>query len=147
MSEAISGANLSAQPACRYAHAGYFLRTEVSVARIERSRNPRELRDRSIQAAGSGDAITVHATTFRRRKQENECMTSASVPVSKDGSRFDATTCRRAGGYWVGPKGHEQKYSSFDDALAALAGMTTPRWRRPNAVGNWGLVAGTHWEP
>jgi hypothetical protein len=70
-----------------------------------------------------------------------------SVPVSKDGSRFDPVTCRRADGYWVGPKGHEQKIESFNDALAALATMTTPRWRRPNTAGNWGLVSGTHWEP
>jgi hypothetical protein len=69
-----------------------------------------------------------------------------SVPVSEDGSRFDPVTCRRAGGYWVGQKGRERKYILFEDALAALAGMTTPRWRRPNSAGNWGLVAGTHWE-
>jgi len=74
-------------------------------------------------------------------------MTHTSVPVSKDGSRFDPKTCCRAGGYWVGRKGRETKHASFDDAIAALAGMATPRWRRPNSAGNWGLVAGAHWEP
>jgi hypothetical protein len=69
------------------------------------------------------------------------------VPVSKDGSRFDPKTCRRNGGYWVGRKGAERKFSSFKDALAALRAMATPRWRRPNTVGNWGLVTGTQWEP
>jgi hypothetical protein len=70
----------------------------------------------------------------------------ASVPTSKDGSRFDPKTCRRNGGYWVGAKGHEQRIEAFEDALVALAAMATPRWRRPNAVGNWGLVSGKHWE-
>ena len=69
------------------------------------------------------------------------------IPVSKDGSRFDPKSCRRGGGYWVGEKGNEQKFTSFAEALAALASMTKPRWRRPNAKGNWGLVTGTQWRP
>jgi hypothetical protein len=72
---------------------------------------------------------------------------SNMMPVSKDGSRFDAVTCRRRFGYQVGPKGDEQKFASFEDASAALAIMVPPRWRRPNAAGNWGLVTGKHWEP
>ena len=76
---------------------------------------------------------------------------ATTTPVSKDGSRFDPVTCRRNGGYWVGPKGHEQFFVSFDDALMALADMEKPRWRRPNPLRlprrHWGLVTGTHWEP
>jgi hypothetical protein len=68
------------------------------------------------------------------------------VPVSKDGSRFDRTTCRRAGGYWVGPKGAERKFSLFEEALAFLRTLATPRWRRPNQAGNWGIVGGVRLE-
>ncbi|MET4603678.1 hypothetical protein ABIB90_003163 [Bradyrhizobium sp. JR4.1] len=68
------------------------------------------------------------------------------IPVTADGSRFDPLTCRRAGGYWVGPKGHEVKFVRYPDALAALNLMARPRWRRPNTNGNWGLVTGVGWE-
>lgn len=62
--------------------------------------------------------------------------------VARDDSTFDPVTCLRAGGYWVGAKGSEQKYESFADALAALRSMDVPRWRRPNRRGNWGIVTG-----
>jgi hypothetical protein len=68
-----------------------------------------------------------------------------SVPVDSRGEAFDRTTCCRSGGYWVGPKGNEIKYSSYDDALDALRCMDVPRWRRPNKQGNWGIVAGVRW--
>jgi hypothetical protein len=68
------------------------------------------------------------------------------LPVAKDGSVFDAKTCRRAGGYWVGPKGNEQKFSTFADALAALRLLDKPCFRRPNAAGNWGLVNVVRWD-
>lgn len=67
------------------------------------------------------------------------------IPVSADGSCFDPLTCRRAGGYWVGPKGAEVKLIRYLDALAALTLMAKPRWRRPNVNGNWGLVTGVGW--
>lgn len=67
------------------------------------------------------------------------------APVSRDGSHFDPLTCRRAGGYWVGPKGSERKYLRFSDAIAALYLMAKPYWRRRNANGNWGIVAGVAW--
>jgi hypothetical protein len=60
--------------------------------------------------------------------------------VSNDGSRFDPVTCRRGGGYWVGPKGQQHKFANYNDALAALRLMKVPYWRRPNRVGNWGIV-------
>jgi hypothetical protein len=67
------------------------------------------------------------------------------IPVAADGTRFDAITCRRAGGYWVGPKGKEYKFLQFEDALAALNLMTRPSWRRPNKKGNWGIVSSPSW--
>lgn len=68
-----------------------------------------------------------------------------AVPVAADGSVFDPVTCRRAGGYWVGPKGRENKFARYDDALAALNLMSKPYWRRPNANGRWGIVLGRRW--
>ncbi len=67
------------------------------------------------------------------------------TPVAADGSVFDAVTCLRAGGYWIGPKGREHKFIRYEDALVALALMRKPRWRRPNANGNWGIVLGRRW--
>jgi hypothetical protein len=77
--------------------------------------------------------------------QRNSNM-SIFLPVSKDDSRFDPKSCCRDGGYWIGAKGREQKFDLFEEALAILAKMDRPRWRRPNAAGNWGLVTGVRWE-
>lgn len=40
----------------------------------------------------------------------------------------------------VGAKGEEVQHRDFYDALAALAAMRVPRWRRRNGAGNWGIV-------
>ena len=66
------------------------------------------------------------------------------VPVAADGTHFSLDLARR-GYYTVGAKGAEEKYDSFDAALDALNRMSTPRWRRPNAAGNWGIVSGCSW--
>lgn len=68
------------------------------------------------------------------------------VPIAKDGSWFDPVTCRSNRGYTIGPKGSEQPVSDYHEALQQLARMKTPYWRRPNAAGNWGLVAGNSWQ-
>jgi len=68
------------------------------------------------------------------------------VPASKDGSIFDPVHCRGASGYTIGKKGAEQKIADYLSALDQLTQMPTPYWRRPNAGGNWGLVAGVSWE-
>jgi hypothetical protein len=67
------------------------------------------------------------------------------IPIAADGTPFDAITCRRAGGYWIGPKGKEHKFPRFEDALAALNLMAKPFWRRPNKNGNWGIVSSSDW--
>lgn len=66
------------------------------------------------------------------------------VPVSKDGSVFNPS-CRREAGYQIGPKGDEEYYSSFEEALTALQQAQVARWRRPNANGNWGIVVAVEW--
>ena len=43
-------------------------------------------------------------------------------------------------------KGEEVSYPSFNEALSALHKMATPRWRRPNEAGNWGIVSGRDWK-
>ena len=50
------------------------------------------------------------------------------IPYDSCDEAFDRTTCFRAGGYWVGAKGAEIKYASYNDALAALRVMDVPRW-------------------
>ena len=46
----------------------------------------------------------------------------------------------------IGAKGEEVSYPSFNEALSALQKMATPRWRRPNEAGNWGIVSGRDWK-
>jgi hypothetical protein len=62
------------------------------------------------------------------------------VPVDNEGNWFDPIVCRRAGTYTVGAKGHEVHVSDYREAVALLAKMKIPRWRRPNSKGHWGIV-------
>lgn len=71
---------------------------------------------------------------------------SRLVPVANDGTWFGPHLLR-TGQFTVGEKGREQKLDSYAEALAALAAMDTPRWRRPNPKGNWGIVSGVRWVP
>lgn len=67
------------------------------------------------------------------------------VPVAADGSFFHPGLAR-GGKFMIGAKGEEVAYMSFEDALVALQKMATPRWRRPNDAGNWGIVSGRDWK-
>lgn len=67
------------------------------------------------------------------------------VPVAADGSFFNPGLAR-GGKFMIGAKGEEVSYSTFEDALGALQKMATPRWRRPNDAGNWGIVSGRDWK-
>ena len=64
------------------------------------------------------------------------------MPKARDGTSFDPVTCRRPGGYWVGPKGNQMRFADHGDALAYLLSLPffEQRWRRPNSKGNWGIV-------
>ena len=66
------------------------------------------------------------------------------VPKAKDGSLFLPET-RRGGGYQIGAKGSEVYVQSYYEALDLLRKMDAPRWRRPNAKGDWGIVTGVEW--
>ena len=67
------------------------------------------------------------------------------VPVARDGSIFNPGLIR-GGKYQIGAKGEEQDFDSFEAALDALNAMPVPRWRRPNELGNWGIVSGIAWQ-
>lgn len=67
------------------------------------------------------------------------------VPVAADGSHFHPGLAR-VGKFMIGAKGEEVSYPSFNEALSALQKMATPRWRRPNEAGNWGIVSGRDWK-
>lgn len=66
------------------------------------------------------------------------------LPSARDGSQFTPDLAR-GGRYTIGPKGAEVQIADYREALAALSRMRRPSWRRPNAQGNWGIVAGTDW--
>lgn len=67
------------------------------------------------------------------------------VPAARDGSIFDPILCRRADGYTIGLKGEEEKEPDYLTALQKLTLMSSPHWRRPNTLGNWGTVIGDSW--
>ena len=73
------------------------------------------------------------------------------VPEARDGTVFAPTSCLRPGTpketpcYTIGPKGAETDYIEYDEALAALTEQKTPRWRRPNENGNFGIVTAERW--
>lgn len=70
------------------------------------------------------------------------------VPFASDGTEFDPNTCLRAGNYIVGPKGSEERFADYREALDRLARMRpAPYWRRPNTVGNWGIVTAVGFRP
>ncbi|SFQ78273.1 3'-5' exonuclease [Donghicola eburneus] len=90
---------------------------------------------------------SMHSDTVRQVPPSVSATPTANticVPVAGDGSTFGPELVRK-GRYTVGAKGAEEQYDSFDAALAALRQMDTPRWRRPNAAGNWGIVTGRNW--
>jgi hypothetical protein len=70
---------------------------------------------------------------------------TTQVPQCEDGLFLPETTMRgnrKSGGMHVtiGAKGEEESVTDFFEALRKLARMPTPRWRRRNAAGNWGIV-------
>jgi hypothetical protein len=70
------------------------------------------------------------------------------VPFASDKTEFHPSTCLRAGKYTVGPKGFEETMTDYHEALGSLARMRpAPYWRRPNTVGNWGIVTAVGFHP
>jgi hypothetical protein len=61
--------------------------------------------------------------------------------VEKDASKtFFLPACRTKGGYRVGPKGSEEVFSDYWEALERVSSMRPPRFRRSNSEGNFGIV-------
>jgi hypothetical protein len=70
------------------------------------------------------------------------------VPFASGNTEFHPATCLRGAGYQIGPKGAERTVSDYRQALDQLARMRpAPYWRRPNTVGNWGIVTGVGFHP
>jgi hypothetical protein len=102
---------------------------------IERDKKPSSQSTKSITA--ERPSSTEEAPSSTSQQGEN-------LPVAKDGTHFGRHLGIR-GFYQIGEKGSETRYKSFDEALQALSKMKTARWRRPNAKGNWGIVAAVEW--
>lgn len=73
------------------------------------------------------------------------------VPEASDGTLFGPSRCLRDGkdgtgpAYTIGSKSQERRVASYEAALAELARMKTPSWRRKNDVGNYGIVVAQRW--
>lgn len=101
---------------------------------------------RSVSSPGAAQPSPVNAPVASDpAAHSTEMEPSFLVPVAADGSAFGPELARK-GRYTVGAKGSELKFDDFDEALKALRKMATPRWRRPNAAGNWGIVCGLEWK-
>jgi len=66
------------------------------------------------------------------------------VPVTDDNVAF-IPELNRAQGYQIGKYGQEEYVTDYFEALKKLQGMSIPRFRRPNAEGNWGIKVGVEW--
>lgn len=66
------------------------------------------------------------------------------VPVTDDKVAF-LPDLRRAQGYQIGKYGQEEYVTDYFEALRKLQSMSTPRFRRPNVEGNWGIKVGMEW--
>ncbi len=66
------------------------------------------------------------------------------VPYAADGSHF-GPHLNRAGKFTVGEKEDEVQFEDFEEALGYLRRMGLAKWRRPNAVGSWGIVSAVRW--
>lgn len=69
-----------------------------------------------------------------------------NVPVAADGTYFGFACEYKRGGYTVGSKGNEIKIDNYDEALKYLTEMSLAKWRRPNNVGNYGIVSAVAWK-
>lgn len=67
------------------------------------------------------------------------------LPVGRDGTPFHPGLAR-SGRYTVGLKGAEQQVPDFWQALDILQHMDAPSWRRPNELGNWGIIRAVEWK-
>ncbi|WP_211100143.1 hypothetical protein [Azospirillum halopraeferens] len=65
--------------------------------------------------------------------------------MARDGTAF-VPELGNGSGYTIGPKGAERKVGDYYQALRELRAMPKACWRRPNAVGNWGIVTAVRWE-
>ncbi len=79
----------------------------------------------------------------RTPSEENVLDDAVFVPVSKTSGEPFTPALRRAGVFNIGPKGAEVQVADYFEALKKLEQMSVPKWRRPNADGNWGLVSGS----
>lgn len=62
--------------------------------------------------------------------------------VEKNGQKTHfLPACRMSKGYRIGLKGEEQMIEDYWQALSVVSAMKVPRFRRPNAQGNFGIVA------
>lgn len=69
------------------------------------------------------------------------------VPETRDGMVFHPGLVRN-NHYTVGAKGDEVRIEKFEEALAYLCQMPTPRWRQPGKgkSPSWSLVTGVSWK-
>lgn len=103
---------------------------------------------REYLAAAEGGA-PGHTESAEKEPQPEEFDEFAFVPEASDGSVFGPASCGRgpagAKRYTIGATGREEMFDDYDDALAALSRMKVARWRRPNRVGNFGIVTASRW--
>lgn len=84
-----------------------------------------------------------------RHKEDRNLGTASQherVPFARDGSWFGPHVRSRSGVFTVGEKDSPRKFDNYSEALSYLRQMPVAKWRRPNSVGNWGLVSAVRWD-
>ena len=100
--------------------------------------------EEQVKLLSSLSGQPVAAEALRADDAEASALNSVRVPQASDGTLFHPGL-RRKNGYMVGEKGSEITIEDYSAALRALSDMDTPRWRRPNSQGNWGIVRAVGW--
>ncbi len=82
-------------------------------------------------------------------KEESQLISDSDevffLPVGRDGTPFHPGLIR-GGSYTIGIKGSESHITDFSIALQELQRMPVPSWRRPNEIGNWGIIRAAEWK-
>lgn len=124
---------------------------DASRARIKSTRERKSRlspRDELVQSIAKSKRPTrTEISTEQNQGRDLQQKRRAKLaPVARDGTWF-GPHLRRNGAYTIGAKGSEQRVVDYESALNRLRQMTSARWRRPNANGNWGIVTAVDWQP
>lgn len=97
---------------------------------------------RPFKTSLNSDDLYIDETVEIESEGEKEYV---FVPLTDDETVF-LPEMRREAGYQVGKYGDEEYYLDYFEALKVIQDMDSPRFRRPNETGNWGIKNVVSWK-